>query len=524
MRLRSILLLLLTGGCFPSGEGIAPRTTQLYFPVGLALDETATHLFIVSSDFDLQFNAGSVQSWDLVALREKVDRILDGECFNAKGKPLEPQTSASQVLYPGRCYPIRHYLAQDEPDDPNNAVPNIPILVDTVEIGAFATDVIHRARPASAPPGEPGRLFIPVRGDATLHWIDVTADGDFLCGQTSQPGACDGTHRSGDDPAAENTRGLRMLPEPYGVAADERAEVVMVTNQTAGAAGLFLNDWTTGPKYEFTLSGLADRPIGVTSLPEPWAVPALGLPHLPAFLIGYRNAAWVSLVRVYFDDGADPPRPYAKVPSRASVLTNSSGIDSRGLDVDASVRRTEERRCAQRFGLDEAQATDPASAQAAGPDYAECVKTASAVPLDTFVTNRSPASLVVGQSRPAIADVASNDLPIFETTVVLSRGPTRVVVGDVVNVDGERERRAFAVSFDSRRLTIYDPARQRIEAEITTGRGPQAFAVDPEHGLGYVAHFTDSYIGVVDLDQRHPDTYATIVASFGEPLPPRASK
>jgi hypothetical protein len=131
------------------------------------------------------------------------------------------------------------------------------------------------------------------------------------------------------------------------------------------------------------------------------------------------------MVRVYFDEGADPPRPYAKVPSRATVVANSSGVDSRGLAVDGSARREEERRCAERFGLDEFGVTDPATAQAAGPDYAECVTQASAVPLDVFVTNRAPASLLVGQSRPAIADVASNDLPVFTTSVA----GTRAVAG-----------------------------------------------------------------------------------------------
>ena len=106
----------------------------------------------------------------------------------------------------------------------------------------------------------------------------------------------------------------------------------------------------------------------------------------------------------------------------------------------------------------------------------------------------------------------------------LALGPTRVVMGDIVNADGELERRAFALSFDARRLTIYDPVRQRVEAEVVTGRGPQAFAVDSKRGLGYLAHFTDSYLGVVDLDQRRPATYATVVASVGKPSPPRASK
>jgi hypothetical protein len=369
-----------------------------------------------------------------------------------------------------------------------------------------------------------GRLFIPVRGDATLHWIDVTEDGELLCGQAGNDGACDAFHRSGDDPAAENTRGLRLLSEPYGIDVDERARVVVVTNQTSGAVGLFVNDWAAAPRYEFTLGGLAERPIGVAALPEPWAVPALGLDSLPGFLVSFRNAPWVSLVRVYFDDGADPPRPYAKAANRASVLANSSGVDSRGLAVDGSERREEERYCAEAYGLDEPSALDPTQAQAAGPDYAACVTQASAVPLDVFVSNRSPASLLAGQSRPAIGDVASHALPAFTASVPLALGPTRVVVGNVINADGQPERRAFAISFDARRVTIYDPRRQRIEAEVATGRGPQAFAVDGEHGLGYVAHFTDSYIGVVDLDQRRPNTYATVVASIGRPNPPRASK
>jgi hypothetical protein len=39
-----------------------------------------------------------------------------------------------------------------------------------------------------------------------------------------------------------------------------------------------------------------------------------------------------------------------------------------------------------------------------------------------------------------------------------------------------------------------------------------------------VAHFTDSYLGVVDLDQRNGNTYGTIIASIGTPRPPRASE
>ena len=69
---------------------------------------------------------------------------------------------------------------------------------------------------------------------------------------------------------------------------------------------------------------------------------------------------------------------------------------------------------------------------------------------------------------------------------------------------------------------------------IRTGRGPHALAVDTQpdttagakdgHALLYVGHFTDSYMGVVDLDMRHPNTFGTMFASVGTPLAPRESK
>jgi hypothetical protein len=45
----------------------------------------------------------------------------------------------------------------------------------------------------------------------------------------------------------------------------------------------------------------------------------------------------------------------------------------------------------------------------------------------------------------------------------------------------------------------------------------------PQHALGYIGHFTDSYIGVIDLDQRN-STYGTIVVTLGRPTQPRAQK
>jgi hypothetical protein len=47
---------------------------------------------------------------------------------------------------------------------------------------------------------------------------------------------------------------------------------------------------------------------------------------------------------------------------------------------------------------------------------------------------------------------------------------------------------------------------------------------DSGHALAYIGHFTDSYLGVVDLDRRHQQSYGNIVLSIGPATAPRASK
>jgi len=552
----SLALLLLLGGCFPSGEGVDPPTDRsVYFPVGLALDSDASHLFIANSDFDLQYNAGTVASWSLDAVRALLPQTcaVDADCTDpakphcdapepgaapsasyvpsywcvanggsACGKLGELSPSERQ-LYPGRC---RWMVPQRE-----------GIQVDLVRIGAFATDIVYRPRPEGEAGTEQGRLFVPVRGDATLHWLDVLerggVQGKLECGQfeAGQDGECSPDHRRGNRPAAENTRGDSLLPEPFGIDADEAASFVVITNQTSSALGLFQNAWGegaglgNGPTYQFTLQFTDGQPMGLGAVPRPWADIAAGRTEGPDFLTSFRGNATLQLVRVYADAESNPPRPYTKAVEGVRILANANGSDSRGLAIDNSLRRIEEQRCASRFGIDATCATDPACAAAAGPDYQACADSAAAIPLDVLVTNRLPPSLLVGHTqRQTLEQPGPLDVPAIQVAMALGYGPARVVVGPVVNPQGERERRAFATCFDSRRIVVYDIERQRIDTEIQTGRGPQAFVVDAEHALGYVAHFTDSYIGVVDLDQRHARTYGSIIGSIEQPVAPRSSK
>src|SRR4051812_41724747 len=79
-------------GCFGPGEGVEVPQDQIYFPVGLALGRRAAHddvaaesagyLYVVSSDFDLQYNGGAVQSYDLDKLQGDLPELcnVDKDC------------------------------------------------------------------------------------------------------------------------------------------------------------------------------------------------------------------------------------------------------------------------------------------------------------------------------------------------------------------------------------------------------------------------------------------------------------
>jgi hypothetical protein len=469
------------------------------------------------------------------------------------------QTAAEQVLTPGLC---------------TAAEPTSLLLKgsgqNAVRIGPFATDLIYATNPLKD--GKGGRLFAPVRGDATLHWIEVDddtfyPDADHRNGvalKCNKDGSetCDIDHRRGKEPDEENTQNLVLPSEPYGVAlqarpyagvpdtqgsqfikaadgspATETSETLVTTHQSTGEVALFVNNWSPsaaddGPQLQNIVGGLPSGALSVASVPVPaiWLEnpetiqTPTGLTYLPSFLTTFRNAPQVSLIRTFDDEGAQPARPFIDASRSVRITTNSSGFDSRGIAVDSKARTDCE---AKETG----QCVNDPDTRVPLSDHdrfecllSKCVK----IPFDVYVANRTPASLVVGHTPAPPARSLSDDLPRFTGMAPMSVGPSRVIVGDVLDTKGHAVRRVFVICFDSRRVFIFDPVALRFEAEIITGRGPHSLAIDIDektgYAYGYIGLFSDSYIGVVDLNQQHVGTYGTFVLSVGQRTPPRASK
>jgi len=546
----------------------------LYFPTGLALESTRIergaaepegqvaqrlvpprYLYVASSDFDLQYRSSGLISFDLDKIAAAVPRncSTSDEC-NGSGDPqtnrcdtpdeakkvpglpanyvpsyvcvpnadIQPcgsvgeQGAADRLLYPGRCKPLDQH----------------PFIRSTVGIGAFATDVVFAEDPFTVTGEAPRkRLFLPVRGDATLHWIDLN-DGLLECDQQStSDGSCGDSHRAGHEPSASNNNETQPS-EPFGIAVTETGDYVAMTNQTSGSVSLYTHDWNSavGPQLVNILGGLPQAPVAIAAVPQVFDVPDAEQPddasYLPpqGFLVAYRNAAQIDLLRVRNDGPLQENynRYSLAYAGSAPINLNSLGYDSRDIVIDDRERKD---RCADQRGT---------------PDYLSCLRRGKQP--SVYIANRTPATLLVGaMASDASYKSGSSDLPAFTESVPLTPGPSRVVRGAVkvpavahvpdathgfTDEHGsfDLEPRVFIVCFDSTRIYVYDPTRHVIDSIIDTGRGPYALAIDEARGLGYVGFFTDSYLGVISLDQRFRQTYASVIANIGPHTPPRSSK
>lgn len=512
-------------GCVDPDDGREPPLDQIYFPTGLALSPDGNRLYVANSDWDLQFNAGSVQVYDTGRLRELLPRYCDTDAECGAGQRCDLELSLDEAgverapthwcvdaTSADPCGELGRQSASERSTSPglcgalDNRDPTL--LLGSVRIGAFATELVYRENPMGG-----GRLFVPVRSDATLHWMDVaggagTGRAELDCGQGSSS-ECDSRHRQGDSPGEATPTGDELPIEPFGVDATADGTAIVLTHQTEGRVSLFSNDWLgdSGPQLSFILDGLPARPVVVAAIPIPEVAqldrlqPVRQLGYRPGFWLAYRGGAFIQLLR--YHDALDAPDgvPFLET-AFADRLATTALNDIRGMAVDDSSRRACEESCA---------------------GVTACLEECSGVALDVFLSNGVPSTLLSGHSVSGRRAPVRNDRLQVSDAIAIDAGPSRTILGHVLDRDGVPRLRVFVTSFDARSVTIYDPVARLIEARVRTGRGPATLAIDSANALGYVAHFTDSYVGIIDLDRRHA-TYGTIIRALGRATPPRGDE
>lgn len=506
-------------GCLIAAEGTSPPVDSIYFPTALTMSPGRTTLYVANSDFDLQFSGGSVQALDVGSpdglrkrARDVADAVASGQDADAACAVIGAKANASPFLHPGVCDPIDAK----------------PFIRKAVAVGAFASSsVILRRKDEGA------RLFVAVRGDPSITYFDIVDDTDpanplspcgeafcLECGVDPATNRCGTTHLVGTDPFS-NPRQLSLPTEPSSIDGAEldrsSGDALVVTHESSSAASLVVNRWPSdesGPSLEYVLPNLDAGPISVASIPVPRIAreATSSFAYRAGFLVSHRASATLSVVRYEDDAISQPARPFLVRSGTASNSLSRTGTDQRGMAIDGEARAKCEAACVE---------TDLTCMQ-------ECV----AIPLRLYVVSRAPASLLVGtiETKPAFTNdelTGLSDRVSLDEEVPLPFGPSLARVGKIVGTNGELETRIFAVAFDARFVAAYNPTTHQIDTIIKTGRGPFGMAFDAgtsEDGTVesylYVGHFTDSYLGVVDLDARRP-TFGSFVLNAGPPVAPR---
>jgi hypothetical protein len=540
-----------TPSCYSAGVGTAPPTSTFYFPVGLAVlggpapdSADGSVLYAVNSDFDLQYNGGTLQSYDLGQLRKDADLLIKA---NLSG----PTTAAPpiQFLDPSQWNPS---CAMSPPlvgvplgEACAPPVNSTTYVRDTAIIGAFATELQISIAPAGA---KGRRLFLPVRGDASLTWADIGGDPSHPfqidCGHRGADNRCEATHHAGSDPNQPgNTRQATMPGEPFGMAQTEDGTAIAITHQSDTktsllTTGLSLDTGvpTSDPTMQFVLDGLPTGGVGIVAVPHDPDAPVKrcedvnnALPCFrPAFLETSRTTAEIDLLRYYDDDGSSLHRPFLQREAAYPITSNAVGTDSRGIVIDKTPR---------------------IACKAHGGDPAACAQ----LPARVFFASHTPPALGIGEiggSPPSGSGTYDPDRLVLTGNVPMPPGPSKVYLAPIVDAGGALALRVFIVCFDASQVVVYDPDAEAVESVINVGVGPFAMAFDPfsienvgRHAIvptdtdivsadslpnklyrfAYVASFTQSYVQMIDLDNSQPtaETFERVVYTLGQPTKPK---
>jgi hypothetical protein len=494
---------MISGGCVNrTGEILPPGLMAFPIAIEISPDVDAggfpEYLYVTSSNFALQYDSGNVQSYDLDLM---VDAIFN-QCISRWVIPgCTTGDCTCDPLEEINCVPvpsgIRTFCLADDfdgnpnapecqcdpnPDEPDcQPVPFDRCTVVDADTGLRFTDpddivlkivVVDGLLPGEVKIGSFSdglgvstngrRIYVPVRSDANITYIDVNEEGQLDCGGGfGNRHTCMGEFRNGASELSNPDADITFPSDPVDVfvgnlAADfappgeennplYNGDYILVAHRE-GNASLLLDqvpvppDTRTEkrPRLTATLDELAPEQVTITLQPD------AGIAWIPSALEN-------TITRVGVGIDGDPTQSY---------LFDAGPYFVTGLDFGTSQRDI---------------IFDPR------PDRDLA-----------YIVSRSPESLVV--ARTEVSGFSLNMVGQIATC----RDPSRVQV-EVVPARGESVLLAFVSCFLSRRVQIIDTDRFQGVTTLTNVSGSFEFAIDGPRLLLYSADFSTSVIRVSDL-------------------------
>jgi YVTN family beta-propeller protein len=463
-------------GCFPDATGVSPdlRKAYIYYPVGLDLTEPeGDYLVVANSNFDLLYNAGTVVPLELAPVREAIERCREGEGDQGCAEYLVP--FENEVL--DETFELVDYVLEEH----------------AVGTGSYASTIVVTE----------GLAMVPVRADSSMHFIDVEEVPEdeidrrrvLRCAwgeDADQPGGlqrCSSGRRIRSSTRTRDGATIGLPSEPFGVVPwsdpEDDRDYFVVGHMVGGQISLF--ERGEGPSEDALpdqcFDGDDDDGDGLMNLDDP-------------------GCAGVSVSLVDVEDSFDE---------------GSSGLavdhDGRFLVTSRFVSHL----TSFRVGRGQISPVGAINVDIVNPGDNQRGVAVSPDGTLAYVASRAPNSVLV---LDITHDEYGNYADRFLHAIEIGAGPSIIKV--YADPDFAEGYLVYVVCFDEDRIFVIDPAINEVTDVITTHRGPYELVFDPETRVGYLVHFLESTISVLDVDPRSP-RFHTILTSLGRPKRPRTN-
>jgi hypothetical protein len=498
MRLGSALIAAAAGAaamsCGLSQEGIPPPSDRIFYPGAILVDQGAKRLYVVNSNADLRFNDGTLAVMDLdAALKVHRDALPSDS-----GVPLRPREVCSEIGFINQLSDAPDYCCWDALD--HNVLDcdeRAYAMGDSasVKIGSFGSAMEFLPHDSSYPAVDDGigRLFVAVRGNASITWIKVVGQDDsgpvtLDCGGSGFA-ECTADHRvtvttGPAGPAADTVTSsveVALPDEPYALGLDEYQRLLYVGHLRGGflsAVNLLLKTPELIGTYPGIFPGDINGSTGVTSLTVLKANPGIETGRILATSrFVPRAGAFAPVVRgTAACDDTKTPRCDPSVYNPQVFLANAgdafvsplAGAETRGIQVIPGVNRA-------------------------------------------FVLQRTPPALIGFDTTDPNNNIATDVLEMCS-------GPTFLHMHSLTGEDAS-DQQLFVTCFESGEIYVVDPYVPRVVAIIEVGRGPAGLAfAKGVPDLGYVVGFGSNNVSVIDLAVNSSTRYH-VIQRIGFPNP-----
>jgi YVTN family beta-propeller protein len=445
----SVALLAPAAGCSFGESGVNPPLDDIFLPGGLEVDPAGRWLYVVNSNSDLRYNAGTLATVDLELAAEDRLRGTWQACPGPGYVPTE--------------VPDRRFCCWDyyDPTILNCKEAGYIDPARTIQMGSFGGSLEVEHRPGT--PENARRLYIAVRAEPSITFVDATVSDQgvsFRCrdDDQGQPNPlCDDTHKVLGETDPE--KGPRLPEEPQQIYLDRALRLLYVAHQSEA---LSLVDVCSDKPYMTSTRRPVFDQVGmwVTSL----SLSRPGDARAEVFATGRdlfdRSTTGILSLRLRDAEQPCENAPRGGISLLPGQIFYPSAFYSNGTDIRGFALWPERQR--------------------------------------GYVLHRNGGNLVDPQAVLAIdrtPDAQGRPLNQSLGLAEVCAGATEMKWGN-----GGRGPRLYVVCFEAGQIYVVDPETVTVSGVINVGRGPAVLTFsDRDPNTAYVTGFSDNNVSIIDL-------------------------